>query len=351
MDLYRVMYDPRQTVRASRWLEMFYPNAHMSEQEEIMFDKIDATREIAPYMLPNLPGRPIYRGSGERIETFKPAYTKPKDAVRPNQALKLQPGELSKRLALQTPEARYNSKVIEITRFHRDAITRLWEYMGARALIDGQITINYAVDSGSPAHAVTIDFGRDAGHNIVKGAGTRWGDAGVNAWDDLQAWFDLAAAAEFGAAPTDVFMGKDAYTAFMADTNVQAKLNKDIRGTESVNLDGGLIVKDPLDPFTLVGRLGTVNVWLVSGVGNTFKSNGTTVDILKANEVLLASRAVDGVKAFGAILDAKADLQPAEIFSKMWDQEDPSARFIMSQSAPLMIPVNTNATVKATPVV
>jgi len=350
MDLYQVMFDERQTVRTSAWLDMFYPNSHMSEQEEIMFDKIDATREIAPFMLPNMPGRPIYKGVGERIESFKPAYTKPKDPVRPGQALKLQPGELTKRLALMTPEARYNSKVIEITGFHRDAITRLWEYMGARSVIDGSITINYAVDAGTPAQAVTIDFGRDAGHTITKAGGSQWGDAGIFAWDDIQAWYDLAASAEFGAAPTDILMGSKAYAAFMADADVQAKLNKDLRGNESVNLNLGLIEKDPLNPFTLVGGFGSVRVWLVSGIGNTFKSNGSTVDILKKNEVLLASRAVNGVKAFGAILDAAADIQPADIFSKMWDENDPSARFIMSQSAPLMIPVNTNATVKAVPV-
>jgi len=70
---------------------------------------------------------------------------------------------------------------------------------------------------------------------------------------------------------------------------------------------------------------------------------------VKTNEVLLGSRAVDGVKAYGAILDVNS-LEPADIYPKMWDQEDPSARYIMSQSAPLMIPVNPNATVKATPV-
>jgi hypothetical protein len=350
MDLYGVMFDPRQTVRQSAWLDMFYPNSHLSEQEEIMFDRIDASREIAPYMLPNLPGRPIYKGMGERVESFKPAYTKPKDAIRPQQALKLQPGELSRRLALQTPEARYNSKVIEIVGFHRDAITRLWDYMGARAVIDGSITINYAVDQGSAAHAVTIDFGRDAGHTIVKGAGAKWGDSGVSAWDDVQEWCDLAGNAEFGAGVTDIFMGAKAYKAFMADADVQAKLNRDVKGVDSVQLNQGLLKSDPLNPFTLVGFLGEVNIWRVSGIGNTFKSNGTTVDVLKSNEVFLGSRAVDGVKAFGAILDGAADLQPAEIFSKMWDENDPSARFIMSQSAPLMIPVNTNATVKAVPV-
>ena len=350
MDLYRVMYDERQTVRTNTWLEVFYPNSHMSDQEEIMFDQIDATREIAPFMLPNLPGRPIYQGVGEKIKSFKPAYTKPKDAVRPSQALKKQPGELAGRLALQTPEARYNAKVIEITNYHRSAINRLWEYMGARAVIDGAITINYAVDAGSPAQSVNIDFGRDAGHTITKGGGAKWGDPGVSAWDDIQEWYDLAAAAEFGAAPTDIYMGATAYKAFMADADVQKKLDKDVKGVDSIILNQGLITKDPLNPFTLVGMFGAVRVWLVSGIGNTFKSNGTTVDILKANEVLLASRAVDGVKAFGAILDEDADLQAVDIFSKMWKQDDPSARFIMSQSAPLMIPVNCNATVKAIPV-
>ncbi|MEP1254355.1 MAG: major capsid protein, partial [Alphaproteobacteria bacterium] len=161
--------------------------------------------------------------------------------------------------------------------------------------------------------------------------------------------FDLAAAAEFGAAPTDVMLGSKAYAAFMADEDVQKKLDKDVKGVDSVQLNQGLIVKDPLDPFTKVGYIGAVTVWLVSGIGNTFKSNNATANVLEPHEVLLASRAVDGVKAFGAILDVES-LQPADIFPKMWDENDPSARFIMSQSAPLMIPVNPNATVKATPV-
>lgn len=345
MDLYAVMYDERQKVRTSTWLDMFFPNSFLSEQEEIMFDKIEASREIAPFMLPNVPGKPIFRPQGERINTFKPAYTKPKDAVRPSQSLKLQPGELARRQALMSPKARFDARVIEITKFHRDAITRLWEYMGARAVIDGQITISY--EGAAP---VTIDFGREAGHTITKGAAARWGDSGISAWDDIQDWVDTVSSAEFGAAPTDIMMGSKAYKAFMADADVQKKLDKDVKGVDSVQLSQGLIVKDPMDPFTLVGYIGAIKIWLVSGIGNTFVSGGASASILKSHEVLVASRAVDGVKAFGAILDVNS-LQPADIVSKMWDQDDPSARFIMSQSSPLMIPVNPNATLLAAPVV
>jgi len=344
--LYEVMFDPRQTVRASAWLQMFYPNSFFSEQEEIMFDKIEASREIAPFMLPNVPGRPIYRPEGERIEMFKPAYTKPKDAVRPSSALKLQPGELTRRQALQSPRARFANRVIDVTRFHRDAITRLWEYMGARAVIDGSITINYAASGGQ---AVTIDFGRDPAHTVVKGTGSQWGDSGVSAWNDLETWANLAGNAEFRAPVTDVMMGAKAYTAFMADADVQKRLDRDVKGADTVQLRRDFILDDPLNPFTLVGFIGAIRIWKVSGVGNTFKSGGTTADIVKTNEVFLGSRAVDGVKAYGAILDVNS-LEPADIYPKMWDQEDPSARYIMSQSAPLMIPVNPNATVKATPV-
>lgn len=344
MDLYAVMYDKRQTVRTNQWLSMFFPNSFMSEQEEIRFDEIEASREIAPFMVPNAPGRPIYRGDGETLKTFKPAYTKPKDAIKPTSALPLQPGELSRRQNLQTPEARFNAQVVKVTNFHRSAIERLWEYMAARAVIDGQIVVNY---QNAPGQSVTIDFGRDAGHTITKTAGNYWTDAGINPWDDLQSYIDTVSAAKFGAAPTDIMLGSAAWAALQSHADTEKKLNKDIRGAESIFVERGLIVKDPLNPFTLVGMAGSIRIWLVSGIGNTFKSGGNTVNILNPNEVLVASGAVDGVKAFGAILDVN-HLRPADIWSKMWDEQDPSARFIMSQSAPLMIPVNVNATLKAT---
>ena len=173
LDLYRVMFDPRQTIRTSQWLEMFFPNSFYSTQEQIAFDKISASRPIAPFMLPNEPGKPIYRREGERIETFKPAYTKPKDAIRPSEMLALQPGELARRQALQSPAARYNAEVIRITNYQRDAIMRLWDYMAAKVILDGTITINYAGQNGMPGLSKVLDFGRDAGHTVVLGAGAR----------------------------------------------------------------------------------------------------------------------------------------------------------------------------------
>lgn len=341
-----VQQEESQTVRASNWLNMFYPNTFYSEQEQIMFSKIDASREIAPFMLPNLPGKPIYRRDGERIEMFTPAYTKPKDSVVPGMGMKRTGPELVGRTMQMTPEARINAAVADITFKHVDGITRLWEYMGARSVIDGTFTVNY---QDNPAASVTLDFGRDAGHTITKGSGARWGDVGVNAWADLETWINTVAAADYGAAPTDVMFGAQAWAAFIADANVQKQLDRDVKGVESTMIDQGLIVRDKMRPWTLMGMAGTVRLWLVSGIGNTFKSGGQQVDILKKNEVFVCSAAVDGFRAFGAIRDLDS-LQAVEIFPKTWVDQDPSVRWLMHQSAPLMIPVNLNATLVARPV-
>ena len=59
------------------------------------------------------------------------------------------------------------------------------------------------------------------------------------------------------------------------------------------------------------------------------------------------SPAVDGVRAFGAIMDRKAGWRATPFFPKMFEQEDPSAVYLMTQSAPLMIATRPNATLKA----
>ena len=200
-----VREDPRQTVTTSHWLDMFFPNTFVSTQEEIAFSKLNASRRIAPFMLPNEPGKPIYRREGERIESFKPAYTKPKDAVRPSEMIALTPGEIVKREALMSPVARYNREVNRIVTFHRNSIMRLWDFMAARAILNGTLTINYG-----NGVAPIIDFNHDTGHTIILGAGNRWGDAGVNIFNGIQSYVDLIANAEFGGSATDIILGATA---------------------------------------------------------------------------------------------------------------------------------------------
>ena len=349
IQLAAIMFDERQTVSTSQWLS-YFPNPFLSTQEEIAFSKISASRRIAPFMLPNLPGRPIYRREGEEIKSFKPAYTKPKDAVRPSEMLAMTPGEIARRVGLMSPAARYDLEVNRIVTYHRNAINRLYDYMAAKALLDGTLTIPYYDANGTVIKSVTLDFGRDAGHTITLGGGARWGDVGVSIFGLIQTWVDTMAGAEFGGSATDLILGATAAAAFLADDEIDAKMKtREYVSPTGVDIARGLIRTDPMNPFTYLGTLGTgLRVWRYAGPGAKFQNDdGSFSDIMSPKDAFLISPAVDGVQAFGAILDTRYNLQVTDIFTKMWDEEDPSARFIMSQSAPLMIPVNPNCTLRA----
>jgi hypothetical protein len=53
-------------------------------------------------------------------------------------------------------------------------------------------------------------------------------------------------------------------------------------------------------------------------------------------------RRLNGTRCYGAIRDKRAGLAAMSLFPKMWDQEDPSVTYTMTQSAPLMVPGNPN---------
>jgi hypothetical protein len=70
--------------------------------------------------------------------------------------------------------------------------------------------------------------------------------------------------------------------------------------------------------------------------------------ILPANTVLVGSSGIDGVRHFGAIRDLDAGIQARQYFVKSWVEPDPSRRFLLMQSAPLLVPYRPNAVLSAT---
>jgi hypothetical protein len=343
--LYRIMYDDRLDAPTSYWLDQFFPDSFLSTSEEIYFEKIPSSRKIAPFMLPNEQGKPIYRRQGETLQSFRPAYTKPKDAVRPTEMLKRQPGEIMGEGQL-TLKARYDAEVIRIAQFQRNAITRLWDFMAAKAILDGAVTVNYIRDGGSNYPSVLVSFGRDAGQTVVLGAGVRWGDAGVSIVDSIQSFADTMAGAAFGGFPNRITFGSAAWAIARKDAGLKDAMDLRYRSPSDIDLNRGIVRRDTEQPATYVGTFGAgIECYVYNG---TFQNDdGSLANIMDPRDVVLTAPGVEGVKAFGAILDEDADLQATDIFPKMWSQKDPSARFIMSQSAPLMIPVNPNRTFRA----
>ena len=345
MSITRTVYNTEELLGVYRDLEpiqefwlSFFPGVHNSITERIEWSKITNYRHLAPLVLPTQQGRPTFRAE-ENMTSVKPGYLKPKDAVQDAAMLTRRAGlgELGQARPL-SPAERYMATVAAVLQKHRSDIERRWEWMAAQAVLYGSITL---VDDGYPT--ATVDFQRAADHSITLGAGNRWGDTDVNPVDDLDEWNDRMADVKFGGPATDVIMGTAAWKVFKDDAQVLKLLNMDIRNTSGTSLDLGMGNGDKVQFKGNISR--NLRVWVYSDYYEA--PDGTVMPYMDPRDVLMIGQNVQGVKAFGAILDKKANFQPLAIFPKMWDEEDPSATILMTQSAPRMAPINPNNTLRA----
>lgn len=319
------------------WLSLCFGSTVNFTDEYIDFEKVSENRKLAPLVVPTAQGKPMY-SKASKVQRFKPAYVKPKDAVVPTRLIRRLPGELMAAQPL-TPDQRHQAVVADIIRTHREGIERRMEVMAAQAIMNGQITL---VDEDYPEQ--TISFGRDAGHTVTLTSTARWDQSGADIMGNIETWRDTMRKAAFGGAATRMTVGGDVWAVMRKDASLLKQLDTTMRGT-AANFRTGL--RDSSGEVEYMGNLGgNLDVFVYSDYYHN--AAGTVVPIMSSKDVILTSPNVQGVRAFAAILDTDANYQPLTIFPKMWKQEDPSAMFIMSQSAPLMVPVNPNATFKAT---
>lgn len=320
------------------WLSNFFPEQINFTTETIDFSQITDVRKLAPLVVPTAQGVPIY-SAAERMTQVKPAYVKPKDPVTATRMIRRAAGlgELGMTTPL-TPQQRYNAIVADIVRQHRYAIERRWEWLAAGAIINGE---NILEDERYPR--TVVNYQRAANQTVTLGVGARWGDAGVSLLDNLGTWKTIMRKARFGGIPNRLTVGSDVWDVMRKDPEIREYLNINYRLGANVNLRLGLL--DGLE-VERVGNIETLEVYVYSDYYQ--QPNGDTVPYMSSKDIVLTSPAVRGIRCFGAIQDIGAQFQALPVFPKMWNEQDPSATFIMHQSAPLMVPVNPNATFKAT---
>lgn len=334
----------RQPVESSYWLENFFNRQITFDTEEIMFDKVTGQRRLAPFVSPVVQGR-VMRTRGYETRTFRPAYTKPKHVVDPNRVFARLAGEaLGGSLS---PDARWNAAVAENLREERNAIQRLWNWMAAMATIDGEVTI-----AGEDYPTQVVNFGRDAALTQILALDARWGEASADPLGDIADLRKLSFE-KSGSPITRLTMGLDAFDLFFQDPKVEALLKGQEIGNVARTSDSQLsALGSPGQPYEFRGILQGAN-----GQGRlevyTYNEqyedeNGVTQSIMSSYDVVGTGPGIQGTRCFGAIRDKRAGLQAMPIFPKMWDQEDPSVTYTMTQSAPLMVPANPDNSFKIT---
>lgn len=331
----------RQEPPSNYWLNLLFNNEMHFETEWIEFEKITDQRKLAPLVVPMAQGRPIYTEAAA-LARVKPAYVKPKDPVSLARILKRRPGQMGTGAPGGTPQSRYNAIIGDIMRAHRDAIERRWEWMASEAVQDGLVVL---ADESYPS--TTVDFNRDPAHTIQLTAGNYWGESGVSILDDIEAWRTMVNKAKFGGPTNRLTIGADVWAVMRKDPEIRELLKASDFASSNNGMELNLGLRDPQDSKAQrVGRLsGTLEVWIYSDYYQD--EFGNMVEFLDPRDVVLTGPNVQGVRCFGAILDSDANFQALSMFPKMWKNQDPSVTYCMTQSAPLMVPVNPNNTLKA----
>lgn len=338
--LYGVIRDDEMMQPVSNyWLQFFTQQINFTD-EYVDFTKIAGNRKIAPLVVPTAQGVPIY-SAAERVVRVKPAYVKPKDPVTATRMIKRAAGfgELATGMQM-TPQARYNAIVADILREHRRAIERRWEWLAAQAVIYAEVTLE---DERYPR--TVVDFERAADLSVTLAGAARWGQSGVSILGLIEEWRGRTRAAKFGGPVNRITVGTNAWAVMQEDEALRELLKLDLRAyNNGLTLNLGL--REGLDVET-VGRIsGTLEVVVYSDYYEM--PDGSPVPFMSPNDIVMTGPGLNGVRCFGAIQDIGAQFQAVEIFPSMWLEKDPSASIIMNQSAPLMVPVNPNASFRAT---
>lgn len=320
---------------ASHLLDAYFPMVQESDTEEIHFDITEGKPRITPFVSPLVEGK-VVEDHGYSTKTFKPAYAKDKRRFRPNQPLKRIAGEaIGGNL---TPMRRRELQIQMSMEDQLEMLTRREEVMASEALRTGQITV-----SGDGYPTVVVNFGRDAVLTVTLTSTARWGEAGVIPLDDIEDWAALIQD-KSGAVSTVVTMDPKAWQLFKA--SLGAKELDYRRGTDNtINIDPVAFGQGQAKA-RYKGSMSEFDFWVYQD--SYVDDAGVTQKMMPDHTVIIGGPQIEGTRAYGVIQDEKVNFEATRYFIKSWLEEDPAIRWMLLQSAPLVVPYRINATFCAT---
>jgi len=320
-------------------LNTFFNQVVLAEQDTVYFDvETDGTkRRLAPIVHPLVPGK-LVESRGYETKSIKPAYVKDlrvHDATRP---FKRTIGEQIGTGGTLTNAQRAELAIRADLRDQTDMLTRRMEVWASQILRTGSLSMNMLMPDGAEK-AITLNFGRHADLTIALGSGTYWGESGVDPLVDLEEWA-LDVLQKSGSVVRNIVMDPAAWGVFRASSLLEKKL--DLRRVKAGEIDLGTIP----DHIQYKGNDGTFDYWVYA---DWYLADGASTETaMMPRGTVLGVGDIMGVRHFGAIKDEAAGFQAREYFSKSWVVEDPSARMLLLQSAPVLAPYRPNAGFAAT---
>lgn len=306
-------------------LDTFFPTVSQSDTETVDIDIVKGKRKLAPFVTPIHEGK-VVANEGYQTDTFKPPYIKAKKITSAVDMLKRIPGNAIYQNDV-TPIQKAALKLGNDLRELQDMITRREEWMAAQALTTGRIHVQ-----GEGVDKI-IDFHMRADHKEVLPANVKWTEEKSDPMRDLRRWQEKVVQ-DSGLVPRIAVLGKDVLNALLDHKKLQKMMDNNrinMGAIEPKNLANGAKYWGLIDDIEVY----SYNEWYLDEAGNECPMIPSNMLILGANNARTA-------RHYGAIQDLDATAA-VRYFPKSWTQEDPSVRFVMLQSAPLVIPHQIDA--------
>ena len=325
-----------QKTLPSFWLK-YFPSTVTFDTDEIAFDKVwTDNRRLAPFVVPNVQGR-VSGLSGYETRTLKVAYIKDKNVLDYTLPFKRMAGE-NLSTGSMSPEARRMALIGQMLADQKQRLTNRFEWLAAKAVIDGKVTI-----SGEDYPSTLVDFRRHANLTITLTGAAKWDQATGAPLTNLKA-ARVESNYRSGARITTCVFGATAWDLLTTRVDLRAQMQTQIDGygTRVSMMADGYEGYEYMGVIQGLDGSGRLECWV-----NTAKyvdDTGAEQFVQDQSTVVGVSRdSLRGFRCFGAIKDKNAQFRALEMFPKVWEEEDPAVEFMMTQSAPLMVPGDPNA--------
>jgi len=201
-----------------------------------------------------------------------------------------------------------------------DRLELTYELYCAMALT-GEITL-----SGEDAK-VHIDYLMPAGNKLALSGTALWSDPGADPEGQFEDWYNVILEASSCGMDT-VVLGTNAW--------------KHFRDRIADKLDNRRLDVGELSPRVKSLYKGNVNGVDIYVYGGTYQEDGVAKQLLHPDYAVAGSRSSDNSIEFGLPNDLKCP-GPCEKFVKTYEENDPSALFVLMESRPVPLPKNPGA--------
>lgn len=318
----------------SHFLDTEFRGLLEDPSEEIHFDVDESKPRITPFVSPLVAGK-VVNDRGFTTKTFKPAYAKDKRRWDPNRPLKRVIGE--KLGGGLSPDQRIRLLVGQTLEDQLAMLTRREEVMAAEALRLGQVTV-----SGEGFPTQVVSFGRHANLRATLLTNDRWSvtHADSNPLEDIEAWA-VEMQLRSGAVPRRVTFAPDAWKAFRGRL-VQRDEWKYLVDYRRASTDSSVdLAPGNGEKARYVGSIGSFDFWVYDDI--YLDDAGAEQHIMPSGEVVMTADELEGTRCYAAIQDEEANYTATRYFPKSWFEKDPAVRWMLLQSAPLVVPFRPNA--------